>query len=97
MGAVIQLKAEIVNLMQDDFSPTALPDRIAKAKQDLDDELARLGGVLQPMHPHVQDAELMTYFSLSGIPDFKEEAAVDALIDLEAVTAAYVKPDAEPA
>jgi hypothetical protein len=49
------------------------------------------------MHPGVQDAELMRYFTLSGVSDPDQEAILVALRNLEGVTAAYVKPEAEPA
>lgn len=96
MGAVIQLKAEIAKMMQGD-TLAALPDPIAQAKGDLDRELTRLKGSLQPMHPGTKDDDLVTYFTLAGVPDSQQETATAALNDLAAVTAAYVKPEAEPA
>lgn len=96
MGTVIQLRADLARLMQGE-AVTPCPDHIVEMKQDLDDELARLGASLRPMHPGAQDAELARYFTLSGVPDPEQEAILVALRSLEAITAAYVKPEAEPA
>jgi hypothetical protein len=96
MATVIQLRADLARLMQGE-AHTAWPDHLVEMKRGLDDELARLGASLSPMHPGVQDAELMRYFTLSGVSDPDQEAILVALRNLEGVTAAYVKPEAEPA
>ena len=64
-------------------------------KQSLDDALARLGVSLRPMHPGVEDADLARYFTLSGVSGKEGEKVLVALRDLDAVTAAYGKPEAE--
>lgn len=96
MGTVIQLRADLAEYMHGE-ALAACPDNILEMKRDLEDALARLGASLRPMHPGVQDAELARYFTLCGVPAPRQESALADLRDLEAVTAAYVKPEAEPA
>lgn len=96
MEAVIQLRADLARLMQGD-AVGAWPNHLAAVRRDLDAELSRLGASLRPMHPGVKDTELARYFTLTGIPDPQQETVLATLRNLEAVTAAYVKPEAEPA
>ncbi len=96
MDTVIQLRADLARLMQGGGDET-FPDDILRMKRDLDNELARIGASLKPMHPGVQDSELARYFGLSGTSEPADESVLVALRSLEAVTAAYVKPEAEPA
>ncbi len=106
MEAVIQLRADLAALMEGETS-RAWPDHLTHMKRELDDRLARHGASLRPMHPGTQDAELMRYYTLSADTDSvgndsaaKQSEADSVLLtlrSLEAVTAAYVKPDVEPA
>ena len=55
-----------------------------------------LGVRLIPMHPGVRNAELATWYVATSDSNDEEGAAV-ALRKLSGVTAAYVRPGAEPA
>lgn len=95
MDAVVQLEREIAGLYHGGAGQHALPDALRTMKRDLDDELARLGLSLRPMHPGVEDSELARYFALVGGSGRHDENTLIALRDLDAVTAAYMKPEAE--
>ena len=97
MKAVIQLRDDVARLMQGEVGLDRSTDQCAKIKQDLDSELVRLGVSLRPMHPGAEDAELARYFTLSGTVSMEDERILATLRNLEAVTAAYIKPEAEPA
>jgi len=57
---------------------------------------AALGVHLSPMHPGVRDTELAAWYVATSDSDDEEGMAV-ALRGLAGVSAAYVRPDAEPA
>ena len=95
MEAVVQLEREIAGLYHGGAGQPSLPDTLRKMKHDLDDELARLGLSLRPMHPDIEDTELARYFTLVGGSIRQDETTLVALRDLDAVTAAYMKPEAE--
>jgi len=97
MEAVIQLRTDVAKLMRSGGVSDERADQLVRLKEELDKELARLGVSLRPMHPGAEDAESIRYFLLSGISELGKEEVLPTLRGLEAVTAAYVKPEAEPA
>ncbi len=97
MRIVIQLRPEIAGITAGEPGARAMSGKVSGMKDDLDRELRRLGASLRSMHPGVQDAELRRYFYLSGVPDAEVQRAIDRLLDLDAVTAAYPKEPAQPA
>lgn len=97
METVIQLRGDVAKLMQGAAARTEATDELWKAKRELEQELVRLGVAIRPVHPGSQDAELATYFTLCEAPGPDLEEILAVLRDLEAVTAAYAKPPAQPA
>lgn len=59
------------------------------------DLVSRLGGVLRPQHPRVDDPSLARWFLLEGPDDARAAQTAEALRDHPAVEAAYVKPSEE--
>ncbi|MDH5555827.1 MAG: hypothetical protein OEZ03_00675 [Alphaproteobacteria bacterium] len=94
---IIQLRAEVARLSGGIDGSGATTEKNKKLKQELDDKLAQLGASLRPMHPDEEDVELASYFTLIGAEGLEDEEVLAALRDLGAVSAAYVKPSAEPA
>ena len=97
METVIQLRSDVAKAMQGTVDVGEAAGELWKATRDLEQELDRLGVSLEPVHPGTQDAELARYFTLSETPEFDPERILAPLRGLEAVTAAYVKPQAQPA
>ncbi len=97
MTAVVQLRADVAKLLQGDggLETQATPE--SEVRQDLDRELARLHMSLKPIHPGTEDQDLARYFTLTSSQGPADEEALGALRKLEAVTAAYIKPEEEPA
>jgi hypothetical protein len=59
--------------------------------------VAALGVHLTPMHPGVRDTGLAAWYVATSDSDDDEETTAAALRGLTGVSAAYVRPDAEPA
>jgi hypothetical protein len=66
------------------------------ATAQLRETLAALGVTLHPQHPDTRDPQLSRYFAVDVHDRFEGERVAVALGTLRAVTAAYVKPQAEP-
>ena len=94
---IIQLRTEVARLAGGVGGCGETTEINKRLKQELDDKLAQLGASLRPMHPEVEDAELASYFTLTGAEGLEDEEVLAALRDLDAVSAAYMKPPAEPA
>ena len=97
MEAVVQLIADLSGYSQNAEPDTAEGAQTVEMRRQLNAELARLGALLTPMHPGVADAELASYFKLTGVETPDVDAVLADLRRLAAVKAAYVKPGAEPA
>lgn len=65
-------------------------------REKLVPELEELGLSLTPMHPGESDPRLASYFTVEVTDAKAADQAIDALLQSDAVEAAYVKPRAEP-
>jgi len=97
MTAVVQLRADVAPLMHGDAGLAHQTAHVLEVRKDLMKELGHLHMTLKPIHPHTEDQELARYFILNRSDGPLDEAALGSLRELEAVTAAYIKPEAEPA
>ena len=97
MTAVVQLKTEVARLLHRGVGLEGQTPQLLKVREDLIRELAYLHMTLKPIHPNTEDHELARYFTLSRTAGPLNEEALGTLRKLEAVTAAYIKPEAEPA
>ena len=101
MTAVVQLRADVAPLMHGDagLARQTTPDlaHVLEVREDLMKELAHLHMTLKPIHPNTEDQELARYFILNRSEGPLDEAVLGSVRELEAVTAAYIKPEAEPA
>lgn len=97
MTVVVQLRADVARLMHRGAGLEGQTADLVKVRQNLIEELERLHLSLQPMHPDAEDLELARYFTLSSATRPVDEETLGSLCKLEAVTAAYIKPEAEPA
>ena len=85
MDVTIQLSDEAARALQ---RRQSVPELARLAKQ--------LGIDLEPLHPHTNDRELMTFFR-AELPDGADaERIVTRLLRSPHVTAAYVKPAEGP-
>jgi hypothetical protein len=67
------------------------------AARELAGTVKDLGLVLEPMHPGVDHPDLASYFIADTSSPAAAQAAVDRLLDTQAIDSAYVKPPDEPA
>ena len=89
---VVRLRPDIASLFHGDG------DQAAVEVMEVTAVLRRFGVDLKPQHPGASDAELQSYFTISGVASAAEaERIAAALRKLEAVEAAYVQPLASPA
>ena len=96
MEAVIQLSAELAAALHG-AAAGAQQEHVTQMRRALVAELARQGASLSPQHPGTADTELLRYFSLLLPDDTDGNALLVALRGLDGITAAYLKPEAEPA
>ena len=54
--------------------------------------LAESGAELSPQFPGTEDADLATFYLVSGVPDEESERVLNALLELDEVDAAYAQP-----
>ena len=59
--------------------------------------LAEFGAELSPQFPGIEDADLATFYLVSGVPDEASERVLNALLELDEVDAAYAQPTPFPA
>jgi hypothetical protein len=59
--------------------------------------VARFGASLVPQHPRLSDPELGSYFEGTDLPADDAERLRLALLEIDAVEAAYVQPPPAPA
>ena len=98
METVVQLRSDIAELMSGGAETEAGTDQLNRIKTDLENKLVGLGVSLRAIHPGVEDKDLARYFTLSEASRLEDKeiyGALRELENLEAVTAAYAKPDAE--
>ena len=98
METVVQLRSDIAELMSGRAETEAGTDELNRIKTDLENKLVGLGVSLRAIHPGVEDKDLARYFTLSEASRLEDKeiyGALRELENLEAVTAAYAKPDAE--
>lgn len=96
MEAVIQLSAELAAALHGGAAG-AQSEPVTRMRRVLVAELAERGASLRPQHPGTTDTELLRYFNLSLPDDTDANELLVALRGLDGVTAAYLKPEAEPA
>ncbi|WP_140634437.1 hypothetical protein [Methylibium rhizosphaerae] len=59
--------------------------------------LGGFGGTLVPMYPGISDAELASWFTVTGVPLAQADELAARLRALDSVDAAYVQPTPSPA
>lgn len=96
MEIVVELRPEIADILHGTVGRDEAAVEFRKIEHDLDEELNRLGVSLRPMHA-VADPRLKRFFTISDGAEYGDAPVLESLRRLEAVTAAYAKPPAEPA
>ncbi len=89
MDVIVQLELEAANDLMTDTS-------FKPASAQLRETLTALGVTMHPQHPDTRDPQLSRYFTVDVHDRAEGERVAAALGTLRAVTAAYVKPQAEP-
>lgn len=86
----VQIVVDVARVLHQQAPPTS-------GSQKLTQVLQELGVALEPVHPGMQEPELIKWFTIN-VPDrVTAERVVTRLLEGDMVEAAYVKPPAEPA
>lgn len=56
----------------------------------------QLGVTIQPMHPGIDDPELIRNFYIEAATEEEADSIVDTFLECPAVEGAYIKPEGEP-
>ena len=86
---ILRVQPEVAQVLHHGQSPTNQSAELLRVVQEL-------GLSLQPIHPGIDDAELMRYFALQVPNSALGEEVSRRLRQCSAIDAAYVKPQAEP-
>jgi hypothetical protein len=84
----IQLESEVAAAMR--------RGELSGASRQLLDVVRELGAELSPLHPGLEGPELGDYYTVEVADDEDVAQVVGRLAELEAVGAAYVKPEEAP-
>jgi hypothetical protein len=66
------------------------------ASLELQTVAQQLGVTLQPMHPGIDDSELIKSFYVEVSTENEAESIIGAFLSCPAIEGAYVKPEGEP-
>jgi hypothetical protein len=88
MDIIVQLEMKVAQALHEDLPHQSLPS----AALSLINTLEQYGAEIRPQHPRSSDPELLTFFTVTGVTGEDAKALRQALSELEAVKAAYIKP-----
>ena len=89
VDVILRVQPEAARELHRGHPPTSQTAELLRVLQEL-------GLTLHPIHPGIDDADLMRYFALQAPDAARGEEASRRLRQCSAIEAAYVKPPAEP-
>jgi hypothetical protein len=89
MDITIAISLEAAQALQHLAAPNAASLAVQAIAQDL-------GVKLQPVHPGIQDIELVKYFFTQAVSEQQAQSIIDTFLTCPSVEGAYVKPEGEP-
>jgi hypothetical protein len=88
MDITVVIRLDAAQSLQYMVSPNAASKAVLNVAQDQ-------GVNLQPIHPGIQDLELVKYFYIQDVPEEQVQSNIKAFLMCPFVEGAYVKPEGE--
>ncbi|MGE3154068.1 MAG: hypothetical protein AB7G48_18700 [Nitrospiraceae bacterium] len=88
MQVIIQVSTDVALKLHQRAPPASETESLLRV-------IVALGLTLQPMHPHTNDPNLQRYFIVEVLDHATAQQVMDRLRQVQAVEAAYVKPQDE--